>query len=326
MKTLIQAFPSNISDAFQLLEASNAKKFNNIKNVVVCGMGGSGIGAKLVDSWVSKEFPLPVTFVQDYEIPGCVNENTLLIASSYSGNTEETIDCLKDAIRKGAQIYGVCSGGQLADICKANNIPVDLVPGGNPPRTALAYSVIHILNLFEKQSWISGEWRTEMLAAKDLLISQEEDIHQKGKELASFLKDKVGVFYGVTVLEPVLIRARQQFNENSKLLCWHHTIPEMNHNEIVGWGGGDERFAVVMFTIKNISERNARRVQITKDKIKKHHASLMELEAKGDSIIEQTLYLIHVIDWASLYLSTMNDVDPMEIEIIDYLKAELANL
>lgn len=325
MKSLIQAFPSNILDALSLIKTSNAPVYNDIQNVVVCGMGGSGIGAKLVNSWVSGQMELPILFVQDYNLPAFVNGKTLIIASSYSGNTEETISCLEQAIKKGAKIYGVCSGGKLAKTCSENEFAYDIVPGGNPPRTALAYSVIHIMNLFEKQSWISNSWKNEMLSAQQFIVSNADKIQIEAKKLAEFLKDKVGIFYGVTELEPVLIRARQQFNENSKLLCWHHTIPEMNHNEIVGWGGGDDRFAVVMFNIDGVSPRNSRRIEITKEKINKHNATLLNVDAKGDSFIEQTLYLINVIDWASLILSDLNQVDPMEIDVIDLLKNELAN-
>lgn len=326
MKTLIQAFPSNIADALAMVKNAHFENISkDVTNVVVCGMGGSGIGGSLVWSWIQNEMEIPVSFVQDYTLPKFVNENSLVIASSYSGNTEETVACLNEALNRNSKLYVVCSGGKLEELSKSKGIMHSIVPGGNPPRTALAYSMIHLLGLFESQGFISGDWKLDMLDSKQLLEDNESLIKEEALVLAKFLKDKVGVFYGATVLDPVLVRARQQFNENSKLLCWHHTIPEMNHNELVGWGGGDDRFATVFFHIDGMNPRNVRRFEITKDKVQSHNAAVLDVKAKGTSLMAQTLYLINLIDWSSLYLSDLNEVDPIEIDIINYLKNEMAN-
>jgi len=326
MEKLIAAFTGNLSEALLIAKAKTySKPKHEIKNIVVCGMGGSGIGGKIVQKWVENELAIPMTVVHAYSLPNFVNENTLVIASSYSGNTEETLSCVAEAIEKNANIIGITSGGRLAEICDENSFDSVIVPGGNPPRTALAYSIVQLLSILSQMGLISHNCLVEIEKARELIVLNESEIKLKARQMAEFLVGKVGVLYGTTSFEPMLVRARQQFNENGKLLCWHHTIPEMNHNELVGWGGGDDRFATIFFVEENMHPRNKRRLEISKDVVLKKGASLMEVSTKGNSFIEQTLYFINIVDWASLYLSELKEVDPIDIEIIDYLKNELAN-
>ena len=326
MEKLISAFPENITEALSIAKNATIRSSSSeIKNIIICGMGGSGIGGKLVSSWVAKEINVPVEGVSAYSLPQYVDEHTLVIGSSYSGNTEETLSCIEEAIAKNAQIIGICSGGKLKTICESNNYDCVLVPGGNPPRTALAYSIVQLLNILSELGLTSADRLTEIAKAKDLIVADEKDIKAKALELAKFLKGHVPILYAETKFEPMLVRARQQFNENGKMLCWHHTIPEMNHNELVGWGGGDNRFATIFFTSEDMHPRNAKRLEICKDVVAKKGAKQMDLLAKGNSFIEQTIYFINLVDWASLYLSDLKQVDPIDIEVIDFLKSELAN-
>lgn len=325
MDKLISAFPANITEAIAIANKSTFKKpENEIHNIVICGMGGSGIGGKLVGKWIENEINVPILYAHDYTLPAFVSKNSLVIGSSYSGNTEETISTIKEAIIKGAHIIGVCSGGEMQEICQNNGFDCVVVPGGNPPRTALAFSLVQLLNIFSKLGMISSKRLDEMETARQLIVKNEIEIKVKAREIASFLIGNVGVLYGTTMYEPVLVRARQQFNENSKLLCWHHTLPEMNHNELVGWGGGDDRFASIFFESEDIHPRNARRLEITKARIATMSSKNMVVSSKGNNLIERSIYYINLVDWASLYLSELKGVDPNDIEIIDYLKSELA--
>jgi glucose/mannose-6-phosphate isomerase len=160
--------------------------------------------------------------------------------------------------------------------------------------------------------------------ASSVLTNELAEIQALAKELAAHLFGKVGVYYAETKYEGVIVRARQQFNENSKYLGWHHTIPEMNHNELVGWSGGDTRFAPVFFSTGDLHPRNQKRLEITMDAVEKKCGSIFTLHAKGDSLIERSLYLIHVVDWASYYLSDLNGADINDMKIVDYLKDQLA--
>ncbi|MFT5778279.1 MAG: glucose/mannose-6-phosphate isomerase [Crocinitomicaceae bacterium] len=326
MNSLIAAFPNNITQALEI--ASNVKitpSTKEIKNILICGMGGSGIGGKLVAKWVEDELKVPVAFTNDYNIPGFVSENTLVIGSSYSGNTEETLSSVSAAVERGARLIGICSGGKMLELCEAGGFDAIVVPGGNPPRTALAFSIVQLLKIFSELNLSSADRLTEIEKGRQLIVSNESEIKERATELATFLKGNVGVFYGTTDYEPVLVRARQQFNENGKMLNWHHTLPEMNHNELVGWGGGDERFATVFFQTDDIHRRNKKRLDITREAISKKTSKIHTVLAKGESRIERSLYFINIVDWASLYLAEMKQVDPIDIEIIDYLKDSLSN-
>lgn len=325
MKTLISAFPENITEALEIAANATIRPVTGeIKNILICGMGGSGIGGRLVSKWVEDELTVPVYIAHDYSIPAFVSEETLIIGSSYSGNTEETLSSIEKAVAKGGRLIGICSGGKLEAYCNEHNFDKVIVPGGNPPRTALAFSMIQLLNIFKTLGLIAGDELKQVEDARKLIVAEEAAIKEEAMNLAKFLKGNVGILYGTTDYEPVLIRARQQFNENSKMLCWHHVIPEMNHNELVGWGGGDDRFATVFFET-DMNPRNEKRMGITKDVVTGKSSKVMTIAAKGNNRIERSIYLINIVDWSSLYLSELKEVDPIDIAVIDYLKGSLAD-
>ena len=327
MDKLITAFPQNITSSLESASKINFKTpAHEIKNLVFIGMGGSGIGAKIVSGWVQDEIKIPVQLLQDYTLPKFVDKHTLIIACSYSGNTEETLACLLLAKNQDAHIVGICSGGKLETFCNDNGFDCVVIPGGNPPRSATAFSVIHISNILVKFNLIDSKILKTLANSTQIIDDNLGLIKEEANKLAVFLKDKVAVFYSTTEYEPVLIRARQQFNENSKLLCIHHVIPEMNHNELVGWGGGNDTFATVFFDTKDMNIQNEKRFELTRDEVSKRTANVLTIDAKGKNKIERTFYLIHIVDWASLYLSTLKQVDPMDIICIDYLKSELGKL
>jgi glucose/mannose-6-phosphate isomerase len=215
MKDLIRAFPDNIKEAIAIAEASALKTpVNKTQNIVMCGLGGSGIGAKMVANWLQDEMKVPVSLVNDYTLPGYVDENTLVIGSSYSGNTEETTIAIEEARSRGCHIIGICSGGKLEEFCKNHAYDCIVVPGGNPHRSALAYSVIQLLHIFSTLGFVSDH-KSEMLKAGSFIEANQDEIHALAKEMAAHLFGKVGVYYAETKYEGVIVRARQQFNENS---------------------------------------------------------------------------------------------------------------
>lgn len=325
MDKLITAFPQNILDALVIAEAQNFQKPTNpFQNIVICGMGGSGIGGKIVSQWIESKVNIPVVIIQDYDLPAFIGKNSLVIGSSYSGNTEETIAGVIEAKKRGAHIIGITSGGEMKSFCEDNKYDCVIVPGGNPPRSATAFSIVQLINIFVQLGLLDSSIISEIKSSYQLLKDETESIHSIAKNIANFLYGKVGVIYSSPQYEAVAIRARQQLNENSKYLSWHHTIPEMNHNELVGWGGGDDRFKVLMLHTNDMNPRNQKRYEITKDIISKKAAGIMEIEAIGNTQIEKSFYLIHLVDWASYYLCDLNKVDIMDIKVIDFLKDELS--
>ena len=327
MDKLITAFTHNIDEAIAIAKNSKIHPASQeIRNIVICGMGGSGIGGKLVSQWISGEITLPISLCQDYTLPNFVDKHTLVIGSSYSGNTEETLAALESARERGALIKCICSGGTVEQFCKDNGYDVVIVPGGNQPRAAIAYSLVQLLHIFRSMGLISGKSLEEVLRGKEAIDANLEANKAEGNKIADFLFGKVGIIYSEAAYEGVAVRARQQLNENSKFLGWTHAIPEMNHNELVGWGGGSDQFAVIFFRTDDMNPRNAARMDLSQEIIAKKTAHIYELKAQGDSLIERSLHLINVMDWASYYLVDLNQVDVFDIKVIDHLKSSLAKL
>lgn len=325
MDKLIAQFPKHIVDALDIASKSNYQTLENrgFENVVICGMGGSGIGGEMVKQLFAGQLKKPLILVKDYCLPAFVNDKTLVICSSYSGNTEETIAATKEAREKKATIVGVSSGGELLQFCKKNNYDFVKIPGGNPPRSMFAFSFIQLVNILASAKILDVDIQKLYGGSRSFLNNELILIKKNAQLLADFLYKKQGVLYSDAERAPVVIRARQQFNENSKQLVWHHIVPEMNHNELVGWEGGNEKYAVVIFESQFSSDRIKHRFELTKNIIQKKTNSVLSIEGKGENLFEEVFYFIHIVDWASIFLANLNNVDPFEIKSINYLKSEL---
>lgn len=327
MEKLIAAFPSNIGQAYRSTKTISFKiKTNEISNVVLLGMGGSGIGAKIVSKWVQEEIKVPVLLSQDYDIPAFIGKNTLVIACSYSGNTEETVISAEKAFQAGATVVGLCSGGKIEQFCTTNKLDCVLVPGGNPPRTTTAFSIVHILNILNKFELISQSVLNKVLVCEEFLTNHVEEIKNIATEIADFLHNHTAIIYSSVAYESIVLRARQQLNENSKELCIGNVIPEMNHNELVGWTGGNNNHAALFLDPQDLNDRNVKRFEVTIEEAKRWTKQVMVVKAKGDNMVQRSLFLMHLIDWTSLYLANLKNVDAVDIRAIDYLKNELEKL
>ncbi|PKR82271.1 bifunctional phosphoglucose/phosphomannose isomerase [Brumimicrobium salinarum] len=325
MDKLVAQFPKQIADAILIASRSELSfdKNKTFNNVVICGMGGSGIGGKMVAQLFGDQAKLPIVLVQNYQIPAFVDDSTLVIASSYSGNTEETLSVTKQADEKGATIVGVSSGGELIQFCKKNEYEFIKLPGGNPPRSMLAFSAVQLIHILSVAGVIDKNALDLIAKARHFLNDELIHVKNQAKALANHIYEKQSIFYTNSSLEFVAIRARQQINENSKQLCWHHVIPEMNHNELVGWAGGNEHFAPVFFVSQFLNNRNKTRTKLSQEIIQNKCHSILSIEGRGKTKIEESLYFIHIIDWASLFLADKRGVDPVEVKVIDYLKRTL---
>ncbi len=325
MKDLVEKFPNQLLEAIRIGEAAkltSSKK--KISNVLISGLGGSGIGGTIVSELTALELPVPITVSKGYFIPKFVNENTLVIISSYSGNTEETVNCLNLALKRRAKIVCVTSGGKIADIARKKNLDLVLIPGGMPPRACLGFSLTQLLFILGFHKLISKKFRSSLKAAAELLVAEKENIISEARKAADRIYGKTPIVYATTYYEGAAVRFRQQLNENAKMLCGHHAIPEMNHNELVGWASGSEKVSVVIFRDKDEFEQNNRRIEINKEIIGKYTPHITEIWSRGRSNIEKAIYFIHVGDWASVFLAEMKHIDANEVRVIDFLKTELA--
>lgn len=327
MKDLIAGFSKQLEQALQIgNKAKLSKSPKAIHNVLISGLGGSGIGGSILSELVVNETTVPINVTKGYFIPAYVNENTLFIVSSYSGNTEETINALELALKKKAKIVCITSGGKIEEIAKLNKLDHIIIPGGMPPRACLGYSLTQLFFVLSSNGIISGKFETELKAAVKLIDVEENNIISEAKSIAGKLENKIPVIYSTTYFEGISIRFRQQINENSKMLCWHHVIPEMNHNELVGWREKNENLAVIIFRDKDDYKRNQARIEINKKVIEKYTSTIIEIYAKGKSAIEKAIYFIHLGDWISYYLAEKKGVDAIEISVINQLKSALSKL
>ena len=325
MKDYISDFSNHLIEAMKIGENKTLKNKNlNINNVLIAGLGGSGIGGSIIADVFAPQINIPILISKDYSIPNFVNKNTLVIASSYSGNTEETIYAVKKALKMNAEVAIITSGGMLKEIAEKNNLNKIYIPGGHPPRAMFGYSFTQLFYLLNHYNVIDLSFVAEFKKSISLLVKNEKNIKDDALVLAKNLYKKTPVIYVAHGFEGVATRFRQQLNENSKMLCWHHVIPEMNHNELLGWRVNVDNLAVVFFRNELDNKRNKIRIEINKEVVKKHTKDVYEVVSRGDSVIQNTLYHIHFGDWVSWYLSELNDVDAIEIDVINYLKKELA--
>ncbi len=325
MRQLVQNFPTQLKEAMiigQNYRFKTTKK--SFSNVVLTGLGGSGIGGSIIQDFVFDKIKVPFVVNKTYSLPAFVNSESLVIVSSYSGNTEETLAALKQAIRVKATIVCVTSGGKIAEIAQKKGLDCILLPAGMPPRSCLGYSMTQLLYVLQHFKLVKYSFERELKASVKLMTSDLRSIQAKARALAKKLNGKLPVIYAASNYEGVAVRFRQQLNENSKVLCWHHVIPEMNHNELVGWKDKAADKAVVILRNDNDHDRVQLRVDINKSVIKKYTKNIIEVYSKGKTYWERVFYLIHLTDWVSVYLADLRNQDAVEVKVIDFLKGELA--
>jgi glucose/mannose-6-phosphate isomerase len=327
MDQLIGSFSEHLKHAMRIgRDATLVPDGREIRNVMISGLGGSGIGGTVTAQIVANECRVPVQVNKTYHLPASVDEHTLVIISSYSGNTEETVSAFKVAMKRGAQVVCITSGGYVLEQAETKGLNHIVIPGGNPPRSMFGYNITQLFYVLSGFGLISNAFEAQFEAAIALLDDQEETIRAEAKALAAKLQNTTPVIYAAAPYEGVAIRFRQQINENAKMLGWHNVLPEMNHNELVGWAGGNDNLAVVIFRCEDDFDRTRVRVEISKTIFSKHTQNINEVAAKGNSTVERSLYLVHFGDWVSMYLAELNNVDVIEVKVIDFLKAELAKL
>lgn len=326
MQLLIENFSNQLKEAIEIGEKVNLSKNKKaFSNVVITGMGGSGIGGTLLSELISKEAKVPILVSKNYFLPYFVDENSLVIVSSYSGNTEETIQSLESALERGAKIVCITSGGKILEIAQEQGIDHIIIPSGMPPRACVGYSLIQMLYVLYNFDIIGVGFKEDLYASISLLEKEKENIKKEAKGIASTLLGKIVVIYTPHGEESVGLRFRQELNENSKILAWHNTIPEMNHNELVGWREKHEDLAVVFFRNSTDYGRIVKRIDLTKEIVLKYASKVIEINSKGTSPIERAMYHINIGDFISAYLAEIQNIDPNEIQVIEYLKSSLGN-
>jgi glucose/mannose-6-phosphate isomerase len=327
MQQFIEEFPQLIAQSIAAFDDEKQQlQHHNPGNVLISGLGGSGIGGTIASEWASSVAKVPVLVSKDYEVPSWANSNTLFIASSYSGGTEETLSALRIAQQRGCQILCISSGGQLADIAAAKGYPLFNLPTGYPPRAAFPFALAKLTAVLIELGILPESWREVLPTIPSFLEKNIESIRTEARDISLHFQQKIPIIYSATGFEGVAIRWRQQINENSKMLCWHHVLPEMNHNELVGWAGGDARFSALFLRSGQDHYRTLKRMELSAEIMEMRGAPVRFADAAGEHILARSLYLILLGDWVSLELANFNKVDPTEVYVITGLKNALAKL
>lgn len=298
-------------------------------NCIVCaGMGGSAIAGDILKELTEEGKSIPFVVHRDYGLPNFVNERSLVLTISYSGNTEETISAFKEAIKRKSTIVSLSSGGELEDLSKKYSISHIKIPAGQPPRCSLGYIFFPLAHLLEKSGFIKVV-NVEKIAeiARDCRNRYGvENEKNKAKDFARLMHGKNVVIYSGQTLFPVITRWKTQLAENSKQMVSVNLFPEMNHNEIMAWNFPSVfiKNTIVFFLYdRTDNERVKIRMDLTSGILKSKSIPVYEIEGEENEKIERMFSLIFLGDWISFYLALLNGVDPTEIKEISYLKTKL---
>ena len=332
MMDTIRSFPRHIEDALRIgLSQKLQVKTSGIRAIVVTGLGGSAIGGDLLRCLLADELSIPFIVNRSYELPAFVDASTLVVVSSYSGETEETVAAHREALKRKARVLAVTSGGTTASIARRNGHPCILIPGGFHPRAALAYSFFPILAALSRLGIVRSKARAigETIAVLDEMVALNSDVtssENRALKIASAIHGTIPVIYSSLHLEAVNLRWRTQISENAKQLAYGNVLPEMNHNEIVGWKALpalQKSLSVVFLADRETHRRVLHRELLTQEALRPRASGVMVVESRGRSRLARTFSLVHMGDWVSFFLAILNREDPSPVRAIDALKANL---
>ncbi len=309
--------------------------FKDINKVVICGMGGSAIGGDLLRSLTSN-LSKPIIFVnREYELPAFVDSQTLVVTSSYSGNTEETLSSFAHALDTNCKKLAITTNGKLKSLAEEKGVPVFTINYSAQPRAALGYSFISLLALLSKLGFLKDksaevEGMAQTLEALlEKLIENTPTPLNPAKQLAHKLFGKLIVIYGAGILSPVARRWKGQFNENSKAWAFYETFSELNHNAVVGYEFPREmadRIYVILLRSTLLHPRILARYQVTCEILEKAGVGHEIIDSQGEGDLTQMMRLVSLGDWVSYYLAMLYQTDPSPVKMIDYLKRRLSEV
>lgn len=310
--------------------------YGDIGDVTIVGMGGSAIGGALLQGLVAEESDVPISVVRDYALPGFVRgPDSLVIASSYSGNTEETLSCFEQARARDARTLAITTGGRLANLAREAGAPVVQFEYESQPRAAIGYSLTLLLGVTHRLGLVRN-YATDVADATRVMEAWQQEIdigvpraRNVAKRLAERIHGGLPVIYGAGFLAAVANRWKTQFNENAKHWAFFEVLPELNHNAVVGLGIPEViRDSSVVLMLRSALEpkRTQERWDVTRELLSREEVTVDEIYGRGESPLSHTLSLIHFGDFVSFYVAMLNEVDPTPVETIAFLKERLAEL
>lgn len=303
------------------------KEYENVSNVVLCGMGGSALGGQVVASLFKDTLKVPLEIVNGYHLPAYVNEKSLVIVVSYSGSTEETISSLNEAIVRKAKIVGFATGGKLIDLLKENNLPFLILDPKhnkcNVPRVATGYMIFGAIGILDKIGLLAIE-KVTVLNAVDQLRKNLDKIQKEAQEIAKDLYGTIPVIFSSQMFQGNAHIMRNQFNETSKSFSTFSPIPELNHHLMEGLANPKGKKLCILFLTSSLdSDLIKRRTQLTKDVISKNEIKEITYDAHGADKISQMLDFLAFGGFVTLYLGLLYGIDPSINPWVDYFKEQL---
>jgi len=324
----VLAQPQQFEDALWRTESAGMARGEFARGVVICGMGGSAIGADLATAAIGLRATAPITTIRGYELPRWVGPDTLVVCASYSGDTEETLHCFEQAGAAGAPRVVVTTGGRLAEQARAaGDVPVIGVPAGMQPRAAVVYMTVSALQCAELAG-AAPSLRSEIEEAASLTGELAtawgpEASDSAAKQIAHAVEGRIPVVYGGRTTTAAARRWRGQFNENAKLPAFFGDLPEAHHNEVVGWHHAEDALIALILETPQEHERMARRFDVTQEVMNAAGLESVRIEAEGESATALLMSLVMLGDLVSVYLAVLRGVDPTPVEEIEGLKKRL---
>ncbi len=304
-----------------------------ITNIVLAGMGGSALASNIIKNWLYDKLVVPFEIIRGYRLPDYIGPSSLVILSSYSGNTEETLKCYEYALGQSAQIVIMTAGGKLMEIAKHKSHSLLELPDGFQPRFAVFSALKALACLFDDMRLVATtDLRGQLINTADYLdtvkfaMSPDNTTHNIAMEIAEKLAGKTAIIYSGSVLGSAAYKWKIDLNENGKQLAFYNTYPELSHNEFQGWLFPKDKHLVSIQLESSLENKQMqKRMDITKELLKDHGFKPIIVQAQGDTHIQQLLSTILLGDYVSAYVGVLNGVDPTPVELVEKLKGKLAN-
>ena len=330
--TDIVGLPEHLRDAKWKVESAQLSPWDSPGGLIVAGMGGSGVGGLLARAMLGDHASRPILSVREYGLPAWTTPDTTVLCASYSGNTEETLACYEAAGALGARRVVVTSGGRIAELARAEGVPVIPVAGGFQPRAAVAYmtvAALEVAGLCGAGPRMGSEIDVAADHLEQLVVEwgAEGPEDSESKTLARALADSVPVIAGAGLTQPIAYRWKCQINENAKTPAFHAELPELDHNELVGWQGAAAlgRFAAVFLDDTDTHPRVQARIALTRELVAEQATGTFVVASRGVTAVERVFSLVLLGDLVSLYLAVLRGVDPTPVDVIEELKGRLAS-
>jgi glucose/mannose-6-phosphate isomerase len=329
----VLALPDHLRDALWRVESAIMQDWDTPAGVVVAGMGGSAIGGALARAALGDHASRPIFITRAYGLPTWTTPETMVLCASYSGETEETLACYESAGALGAKRTVVTTGGRLAEMARADGVPVIPLPAGFQPRAAVAYMLVAALEV----AALCGAG-PRMTSEIDVAASHGEQLVAEwgpdsaedslAKTIARGIHGTTPVIAGAGLTTPIAYRWKTQLNENAKQPAFWGELPELDHNEIVGWEGARDvgRFSALFLDDSDAHPRVKQRMLLTEQLIAGSASASFRLETRGQNAVERVMSLVLLGDLVSIYVAALRGVDPAQVRVLDELKGSLASL